>query len=345
MKTRQELVNDINKELEIFFNDKISHFKDEFFIKITKSLAEYTLRGGKRMRPIFMIYGYQAITGKVTDEIIRISIFLELIQSSLLVHDDIMDDDKLRRGGITIHEKYAGYFSKRDELFGSSIAIIIGDLAMNFAYEIITNSTLSDKKKAQMVSMVSKYVSLVDYGQAIDVKLSRTRTYSEKDIENIHYYKTMIYTTMMPLMVGATIAGASKKQLESIRKYAENAGIAFQIQDDIMGVFGDEKKLGKPIGSDISENKKTLLILKALEKATFVDKKMINNILGKENIRQSEIKKMRKIIINTGSLQYSQDKASKMIRDAKKYALEADIDENVKKELLKIADYIINRDK
>ena len=104
MKTRQEFINDINKELEIFFDDKISHLKDEFFIEITKSLAEYTLRGGKRMRPIFMIYGYAEITGKVTDDIIRISIFLELIQSSLLVHADIMDDDKIRRGGITSHE-------------------------------------------------------------------------------------------------------------------------------------------------------------------------------------------------------------------------------------------------
>lgn len=345
MKTNNILIEKINKELKIFFDKKITDLQDDFFIDITKSLAEYTLRGGKRIRPIFMLYGYEAITNKIDKKVIRLSIFLELIQSSLLIHDDIMDQDKLRRGGITIHEKYAKYLKKNDGHFGESLAIIIGDLAMNFAYEIISTCEFDADIKIKIINLVSQYVSDVDYGQSQDVRLAKMTKYSLADIYNVHYYKTMIYTTMMPLIVGATLGGASEKQIKQISEYAKNTGIAFQIQDDVMGIFGDEKKLGKPIGSDLSENKKTLLTLKALEKANIKQKKVLNNLLGKDNITKQEIEEFQKIVIETGSLKYSKDLAHKYIETAMKTISQANINKKTKKELIDIARYIINRDK
>lgn len=345
MKTNNVLIEKINKELKIFFDKKIADLKDDFFIDITKSLAEYTLRGGKRIRPIFMLYGYKAITGKINHDVIKLSIFLELIQSSLLIHDDIMDQDILRRGGITIHEKYAKYFKKKNSHFGESIAIVIGDIAMNFAFEIIANSIFSAEIKNKLVYLVSKYVSQVDYGQSVDIKLAHEKKYDEKDIYNVHYYKTMIYTTMMPLIIGSTLGKADKNQEKTISQYAKNTGIAFQIQDDIMGIFGDEKKLGKPIGSDLSENKKTLLTLKALEKANIKQKKVLNNLLGKDNITKQEIEEFQKIVTETGSLKYSKDLAHKYIETAIKTISQANINKKTKKELVDIATYIINRDK
>ncbi len=341
------LVKTINNELDNFFNKKISELdeKDTFFIDITKNLKEYTLRGGKRIRPIFLIYGYRAIKGDVDKSIIKLSIFLELIQSSLLIHDDIMDQDKIRRGGLTIHEKYSDFFSHRDERFGDSMAIIMGDMAMNFAYEIISESDIEDNLKAKIISMVSRYVTQVDYGQSMDIQLARTDNFNEKDVKSVHFYKTMIYTTMMPLMVGAVLAGAKNNELKYIKKYAEDVGLAFQVQDDIMGLYGDQKTVGKPIGSDIKENKKTLLIFRAIEKASVSDKKYLLNCLGNSEISNKDIEKVREIVKNTGAYKYSLDLAKKLVGLAIESINEANLDRITKSELINISKYIITRNK
>lgn len=345
--SKEMLVEKVNKELKVFFDKKIANTKSDnaFFTSITKDLKEYTLRGGKRIRPIFFIYGYKAITGKITDEIIKLSIFLELIQSSLLIHDDIIDQDKLRRGGMTIHEKYSCYFSEKDNDFGSAIAIVIGDIAMNFAYEIIASSKFDDNIKIELVKMVSNFVTKVDYGQSVDIKLSKIDKFDVNDVKNVHYFKTMFYTTMMPLQAGAILGGANRSQLSSIVKYAENVGLAFQIQDDIMGIFGDEKKVGKPIGSDIKENKKTLLIYYALKNIKDTDRKYLLGKLGSSNISAEDMIKIKKIIKDSGSFDKSREMAQKLVSNGIKNIQIADIDKVVKKELINISKYIITRSK
>ena len=347
MSTNNKIINIVNRELNLFFNKKKREFRDEnkFFIDILDSLSEYTMRGGKRIRPILASYGYEAVTGKISKDVVRLSIFLELIQSSLLIHDDIIDQDKFRRGGQTMHEKYSEYFSQKNENFGKSMAIVIGDLAMNFAFEIISDSNFTNNIKNQIVFLVSKYIAQVDFGQSMDIKLTYMQKYQEKDIYDIHYFKTMIYTTMMPLMVGATLGNANDKQKKHIAEYAKNTGIAFQIQDDIMGLFGDEKKLGKPIGSDLSENKKTLLLFKAYQNASLREQKILSSVVGSKKITKLQLKEVRNIVVKTKSLQYSQMMARKYINKSIKIIKKSFINDKVKNKLIKMAHYIIDRDK
>lgn len=349
----QQLVHykeQIDKQLALFFKEKTSEAKkiSRFTAQLTESLTDYTLRGGKRIRPLFFIFGYQAIAGKVTTEAIKASLCTELLQSSLLIHDDIIDQDIFRRGGKTIHYQYSSYLKTNNDAknkhFGETMAIIIGNLAANFAYEIISNSKFSPNNKNKAIKSISNLINKVNYGQSLDVLISENKEFCQKDIENIHYYKTATYTVELPLLIGVTLAGASDKIVKKISKFAYNIGRAFQIQDDIIGMFGDEKKSGKPAYSDLKEGKKTFLILKALEKANQKDRKIVNSILGRNDIGSEELKQVRGIIIKTSSLKYSLNLSNNFIDNAITILNNLPIDAKSKKGMQCLAEYIINKD-
>jgi len=163
----------------------------------------------------------------------------------------------------------------------------------------------------------------------------------------VHYYKTGKYTYETPLHTGAILAGASDDDLKALTEYAIPGGIAFQIQDDILGMFGDEYKIGKPADSDLSEGKKTLLIVKAFEKGDSLQKKILNKNLGSPKISSKDLREVRQIIIDTGSLEYSKKIALNLVNKAKerlqKYSHSNWIPEG--REFLDgIADYMIKRD-
>jgi len=153
----------------------------------------------------------------------------------------------------------------------------------------------------------------------------------------------MTYTAMMPILAGAALGVFDKDKITALKIYAENVGLAFQIQDDLIGIFGDQEKTGKPIGSDLSQNKKTLLILKALESSSENQRKFIKNLLGKKSITLKEIEKIRKIIKETKSFDYSREKAQKLVQKAISAINKSNINESAKNNLIEIANYIINR--
>lgn len=334
--------NKINLELAKYFELKILEAAkiSPFCERITRSLANYTLRGGNRIRSFLFIYGHKSIIGKISEEIIKASLSMELIQSSLLVHDDIIDQDNLRRGGPTIHYEYG----KKDKHFGESIAIIAGDLAFNFAYEIIDDSKFENSCKIQALKLFLSLVTKVNYGQVLDIIPMNSKT-SQKDVDLVHMNKTASYTGELPLLVGATLAGADKNLLKTLDLFAKKIGQAFQIQDDMIGIFGNEKETGKPADSDIREGKKTLLIVKALEKANDNEKKIIINCLGNNKGNEKEIQEVRKIIYKIGSLDYSIEKAKKLISEAIKIIKPAKIDPEAKEFLINLAKYILVKDK
>ena len=167
---------------------------------------------------------------------------------------------------------------------------------------------------------------------------------SEKEILKVHENKTAKYTIEGPLHLGALLAGAKGRILKDLSAYAVPVGIAFQIQDDILGVFGSEKKLGKPVCSDLREGKQTLLIAKALEKGSGVDRKMIKKLLGNKNVTPREIDTFREIVRKSGSLAYSQNLAKKLIEKGKETLVKSAVKKEAKDFLVGIADYIVNRE-
>ena len=348
-----ELKKQIETELGSFFKLKIGRAKvdnkPEELIEMIENLKNFTLNSGKRIRPILFYFGYILAGGKNKTEALKTSIAIELAHSYLLIHDDIIDQDDIRRGDLSMHYKYEKEHKSRVKNsnlkhFGISMGIIVGDLASTFGYEILINSDFSLDLKIKAISKLNYIIANTIAGEALDVILAEYPNVKIDRVFEMQKYKTAKYTIEGPLHLGAILAGADEKFLESLSKFAVPVGIAFQIQDDIIGIFGDEKKIGKPVGSDIKEGKKTFLISKAMEKADDDQKNILNSALGNENISIEDVDKVRNIIIKTGSLEFSKAKAQELINDAKKSLNDSDISEENKKFLCDLADFIAGRE-
>lgn len=333
----------INKYLEKFFEKKVSQSQkiSDFSKQVTQSLADYTMRGGKRLRPILFLYAYEAANGKINEEIIKLSIFFELIQSSLLIHDDLIDNSDLRRGKETIHKEY-------DQLqndLGQSMAVLIGDIALNYVYEIIVNAKITQEQKNNLIKTVSNYINQVNYGQVMDVVFSKNSKIVLEDIEKVNYYKTVTYTTLMPMLTGAILANADKKNIKALSQYAINFGLAFQILDDVMGVFGEEKQIGKSVMSDVTEGKKTFLMFKSLSMAKPEEKKYILSLLGNNKISLEQYDKLKCIIYKTGALNVAIEEATRLMNIAINKIKKDIIPDRSQKKLISFAMYVLHKDK
>ncbi|MBI4453046.1 polyprenyl synthetase family protein [Candidatus Woesearchaeota archaeon] len=336
----------IDNELNHFFseiitNNKITNNKLNFNKPLLEAISEFTLRGGKRIRPILIVKGFEAfeketISESMMQEIIKTSICIELMQSSFLIHDDIMDEAYTRRNKPTVHK-----------MLGKNAAILAGNVAMVLGQNIILNSNFKGEIKQKAVKRFNEIIEMTNYGQLLDLQLSEKNIgdVSEEEISQVILLKTAKYTIEGPLQLGAIFAGATDKQLLELSNISIPIGIAFQIQDDILGIFADEKELGKSIYSDIQENKKTLLVWYAYNKGNPEQKMFIKSILGKKEISLNEFEELKKSIIDTGSLDYSKKKALLLINEAKNNINKSSINKEAKNFLLNFAEYLVKREK
>ncbi len=337
----------IDKELKKFFNKKISQIKQPFLKEVLALLREFSSRPAKRIRPILVNQGYFLAGGKNRKAILETSIFIELIHNFLLIHDDIIDRDKVRRGKPTVHCYYKKLFAsnKRErEHYGQSMAIVAGDLAAALGYEILASASFPAKYKNRAIEKLNQIIYAACCGQMLELclreKMRLGKKINENDIFEIYRSKTAPYGFVGPLQIGAILAGANEGFLKKIEKFALPLGITFQIQDDIHEVFSSTKEIQKPMGSDIKEGQPNLLILKVLENKR--EAKNLRKYLGRTNLNQSELKEIKKIIIKSGSLQYCQKVSEKLIAQVKKsLILEKKFPQKEKQFLLNSADYII----
>jgi geranylgeranyl diphosphate synthase type I len=327
----------IEKELQVFkvrLDLKIGAYFDKAIAEADKEdvlvadairyASKLVLAGGKRLRAAFMYYGYLGAGGAEEEKILETSMSIELIHAFLLVHDDIIDRDDLRHGVPTLHKHYAEigqtFFPEKDtEHFGNAIAIIVGDMLFSFGNDIIFRSGFSPERKFLALSKLQNVVSFTVIGQTQDIYTEYRGTASEQEILSMYKNKTAKYTVEGPLHLGALLAGAGEKLLDALSAYAIPLGIAFQIQDDILGVFGSIERLGKPTGSDIQEGKITLLVSRALRDGSKEQQKRIKQILSLgESLTASEIAEFRDLIIATGALAGAQKLAAQYIEEGKR---------------------------
>jgi len=344
-----QLQREIDKRLEIFFEKKLRESENSWLSKeMVKSIKDFSLRGGKRIRPILFYYGYLIGGGKKKKEALDASISVELIHNFLLIHDDIIDRDDLRRGEPTIHHYYEKIYQKtsKDALhLGNSAAILAGDITSVFGYEILANSNFPTLLKNKAIQKLNQTLSEVVDGQVLDVFLKINYRLNEKEIFKIMEKKTAKYTFEAPLSMGAILAGAGKKTLTQINKFALPLGISFQIRDDILGMFGDEEKTGKPSGADLREGKQTILIFFGRQLANKEQKKIIDQNLGNPKLTREKLEKTREIIIKTGALSSAQNLAKEFSLKAKEEIKKTDFPLEAKIFLEDFTEYIAEREK
>ncbi len=342
-----------DKEFVSYLNKKVSESKkiSPHVSEIVSNIRELATRGGKRVRPAIMYYSFLGYGGNSIskDDLLKATTSIEISQSYLLIHDDIMDQDDLRRGGKTIHKIYFDKYLKDvpgDNLqnFSNSMAILSGNVASIFSLAVFDDLVLSAEIKCRLLNELNRTHLLVNYGQVLDIMSIIDNGFSKKDLLKIHEFKTSIYTFTGPMRMGAILAGAVQEEIDKIEKFTLPLGIAFQLQDDILGMFGDEEKLGKPVTSDLSEGKKTLLILDALKNSDDKDKKTILSLLGNPRVSVADVEKVKKIVVDTGSLDKSKKLAKQFVEKAED-GLEGLAVSGKGKEFMKsIADYMIRRD-
>jgi geranylgeranyl diphosphate synthase type I len=303
---------------------------------VLKRIVNLTAKGGKRLRAAFMYHSYILFNGKDSEEILKTSAFIEIIHTWLLIHDDLMDRANLRRGYLTLHKVYSDIYKHKmlnnrgAKHFGVSQAVNIGDLFSQWGTKILVDSSFNPELKIRALSKANRNLMDVAYGQILDVYEEVEGDIDEEYVLQVYLYKTGYYTYETPLHVGAILAGAQDSDLETLTKYALPGGIAFQIIDDIIDMFAGYKKTGKLPGVDIKEGKQTLLTYYAKRNATEQQKKILKNALGNRGIKKEDIEDVKKVMIDTGALEYSQKKAKKYLRKSTK-ALES-IQKNVNPE-------------
>lgn len=347
-----EIKDQVQKRLESFFDRKIKEAKkiDPIIAKTARYLADQTLNGGKRIRAALAVQGYLAGGKKINSAIYDIGAAMELIHSYLLIHDDIIDQDALRRGRPSMHCRFSNSFSKnmppahRDHL-GRSLAILAGDISSVWAYELFTKSNFSDKQKMEALNEMNRMIFKCGAGEILDVAIELKNHPKESDILKVQIYKTASYTIEGPLAIGAVLGEAKPSVVKTLREFARPLGIAFQIQDDILGLFGNEKEVGKPIGSDLRQGKITLLILRALKSANNIQKRIIQTALGNENISKKQINDVRAAVQQTSSLAYSQNLVQKFSNQSKNILTDFRLPHATKAFLFSLVNHLAKRSK
>jgi geranylgeranyl diphosphate synthase type I len=341
-----------------FFNQYISAKTDA--LKDVEVLGEETgrllknfiLDGGKRIRAAFTYYGYRAAGGEGGESISFASAAIEILHNFFLIHDDIVDKSDLRRGSPTIHARYKqiykskgliSNFNNREIDLPASMAIINGDICCALAYEALVESGFQPDRILQVLKIMYEIVKSTAVGELLDIVKATSKKAVEEEVLKIHYLKTAKYTVEGPLRIGAILHGTTRDVLESLSGYAIPVGTAFQIHDDMLGIFGTEEQVGKSVGSDIREGKQTLLTVKALENASPSQRKRLEYFIGNPDITGADMEEIKRIIKDTGALDYSQKKEISLSEEGKRALSGAPIREDVKDILLGTADLLIER--
>ncbi len=291
-KANQQLVA---KYLEQFFAGKRRR-KQGHLIFQTDALNRLAVlsQKGKMLRGVFCLLSYELNAGTNNSLMLPVAAAIEIMNTALLIHDDIMDNDVLRRGMKTMYAQYMAFAEQKDsknsEDYGKSMALCVGDLAFFLAFELITSAESPKDRISRAVALMASELQYVGYAQMQDFDFGQTDYEPTKDeIFSIYQYKTARYTFSLPFMLGALFAGADETVIHQFATIGEKLGIIFQIKDDELGLFGTEDIIGKVVGSDIRENKKTIYRLLIFEKATSKEKLQLAKAFGNQNLTLKQI--------------------------------------------------------
>ena len=257
---------------------RLSHRHGPEVEALLVALSALALRGGKRLRPAFVAAGLRAADEDADLEAaVELGVALEFLHTYLLIHDDWMDDDALRRGGPTVHEILARALGSRS--LGAKAAVLAGDYTMGLALELVAAAAAKHAAQAELLAEFARMHNDAIFGQQLDVAASGA------DPEKVYALKTASYTVRGPLVIGALLGGANANLIQLLERFSRPAGIAFQLKDDLIGAFGQPATTGKPRGADLVAGKHTLLVELGLKLSRGSDRARLERVLGKKAAR------------------------------------------------------------
>lgn len=340
----------LNETINGFFERSIDYASrvDPSYHYLWQSLHELIQAGGKRLRPKMVIMAYEAFGGTDVPKIMPIAAAHELLHFCLLIHDDIIDRDYVRYGVANIAGRYKINYSKyvahpeEQTHFAHSAAILGGDLMLSGAHQLIASSNVNDDLKTMAQSYLAHSTFEVAAGELLDTELSFA-PYKEGDALKVARYKTASYSFVSPLMTGALLAGLSKKQNNALHTYAMSLGIAYQLVDDLLGVFGDEQEIGKSTSSDITEGKRTYMIECALADMTQDDKATFLAAFGNPNASILEIENIRDLLCKYDAQKKTKQKIADYVNEATTALDQLELNNEYKQEFLDMITKVTER--
>lgn len=280
------------------------------------------LTGGKGLRAGFLYWGYRAAGGPDSDALVRLAASMEFFQGAALLHDDVMDRSDTRRGRPSAHRAIAALHADRGwsgdaDRFGDGAAILAGNLCLTWCDQLYATSGLPAAELARGRAMFDRMRTQLMGGQFLDL-LESARSWADLDLDarvtaarKVIRYKSAKYTIEQPLLIGALVGGAPADTLTELSNYGLALGEAFQLRDDLLGVYGDPEATGKPAGDDLREGKRTVLIAHALDTADDADRATIESHLGRHDLDTAGVDRLRGILTRVGAV----DRVEALITD------------------------------
>lgn len=312
-------------------------------------LSDFVLGGGKRIRPLYAWAGFIGAGGlhnstEDPEAVLRAVSSLEFIQACALIHDDIIDSSDTRRGQRTVHRAVEKVHSGRGWVgsathFGESVAILVGDLGLIWAEDMLQDSGLSAAALARTRIPWRAMRTEVIGGQLLDISLEAAADERVELAESVNRYKTAAYTIERPLHLGAAIAGAGPELITAFRGYGRDIGVAYQLRDDLLGVFGDPEVTGKPAGDDLREGKRTVMLARALARADAADPAAaaaLREGIGKVT-EPGDITTLAEIIRSTGVAEEMEERISSLTESGLAHLSEIDLPTEVSETLRELA--------
>jgi len=329
-------------------SDKYSRFpldKDLF-----SRLSGFSV-SGKMYRGGILIYIYELLTeAKDIKPAVLAASALELFEAGILIQDDVMDQDDLRRGRPSLRVYFRDFAPKIDvskkSVFGDSVAMCTGDIAYFLSYEILNSIDVPQKTKTLLFEEFSREMSLLCLSQVQDMYLSSTlNNVSEKETLEMYAGKTARYTWILPLQIALALSGNKTKYGRDFERIGSLAGVIYQLVDDRIGLYEDEIKIGKSVGGDLKEGKKTMYWHHTRSSLTGSDLAEFENLYGKKDLSLSEIETVKNLIKKSGAYDKNEELISGYLEDIKKQVGQLDLTDKQKKSLLDLVYFISHRNK
>jgi geranylgeranyl diphosphate synthase type I len=286
--TLEDLRLEIDGYLRVFLDTRAA--KVDEARPLVKEIWRVVALGGKRLRPSFCYWGFRSAGAEHSTEIIRAAAALELLHTFALVHDDIMDASETRRGQPSTYA-----------LHGLSFALLVGDLALVLADESFMTSGFRPETLASAFTAYSRMRQEVIAGQYLDLKTADDKDIPERTAREIASLKSGRYSVEEPLAIGALLARASASLVEGLQTFGRPLGEAFQVRDDLLGLFGDPKTLGKPIDSDVRQGKRNVLYARTLQALSGPDRDYLRSRWGAPDLSDDEVGHLRSLVETSGA--------------------------------------------
>jgi geranylgeranyl diphosphate synthase type I len=324
---RADLRARVDKALTAFLSrqrDRLAGI-DDALLPVADAVEAFVLGGGKRLRPAFAYWGYRAAGGIDSDGVVAGSAALELVQASALIHDDVMDASDTRRGDPAMHRRFASLHRtsgwRGDPAgFGTAAAILLGDLCLVWSDEMLHSSGLDPATLARARRAFDDMRTEVTVGQYLDMHTQVTGDTSVQRASLVARFKSAKYTVERPLLLGAAFADAPAEVFRAYSAFGLPLGEAFQLRDDVLGVFGDPAVTGKPAGDDLRAGKRTYLVAAAVDAADRAADKAtareLRNGLGDPTLDDAGIRRLRDVITATGALRRTEDRIIELTHSA-----------------------------